>query len=1607
MYFKNILHLAIVLFSITAFAQTYGQKPKKLNTTAKTVTYNKVTAIGPIDYDSPSGNGINSDKLKQLQAKFELRNKARKEEALAYAFIHNIPVKKSLPDGGFSELQFISEEGIPIYYRTYNSAAAESTRADWLNTGGGLGLDLNGDNLVGHVWDGGHARVSHQDYDGPGGTNRVTLMDLASEGGTQLNFHAAHVTGTVMATGIGNFGAPFGTSKGMAWQSDSRGYMWNNDVAEATGQVNDGTGGGTFNFGYDMLLSNHSYGYIANSIPDAWFGQYGFDAVDWDDLMYSAPYYLMVVAAGNDGNDNSSNGNPLSGNIAFDKLSGHATAKNNLVVANANDAVINPDGSLSSVVINSGSSEGPTDDFRIKPDITGNGTSLASTGEGADDEYIVLTGTSMASPNVMGSLLLLQEHYENLHSTPMKASTLKGIALHTADDSGLTGPDAVYGWGLLNSKKAAETITTANADGDAEVMELSLNSGATYTVNVLANGTEPLMASISWTDPAGAVNTGTNSTTPALRNDLDITLDNGTTYYPWRLTGVNSNSQTARNNVDPFERVDVAAASGVYTLTVTHDDMFSANQDFALVITGGRIVAGSPQIAFGSTSGSGVENSECGFTDIDVPVVITAAASEDADVTFTINGSGTAINGIDFDLMTPSVTFPSGSTTSQTMTLRIYEDGFVEGDETIIVDFMVNANGGDATANPSLDTYSYTITNDDTAPSASVSSTVFNADFEDTTGWTVIDEDGDMENWSIFNPVTYGTLSGDWAGSIVDQSVIGGSGLLTPDNYISSPIISIPSGSTTATLSFVIGDLGSPENYTVYFSSSKTSAANIMAGTTLESRSVSTGIQTETRTIDISGLAGQTGYLSFRHHAPLGNSMLMLDTILIESVVGTDVQTAVNTGAPYTSNINGVGTLYATGATGDAMAAITNNQNDDYGCTTIAVSRAGTGAQGYNGSTGVNQVFDKRFTITPSSSISGGDTEVTLYIDDSEIAGWESATGNTSGYTLYIAREVGGGLVDVAPATVGSFGIHTTLTASMTGLDGDYYIGLQEAFINCVGVTKIWNGSTWSPAGAPGSTDTVIIDGTYDTGTDGNLEACTITVNAGETLTVNAQDYIRAQGDITVDGSLIVEHQGSVVQVDPSASVIKNGIINVEITTPVLQTLDFMVMGSPMDAETRNGVFNSAFLVLNHSPNNFNPHTHPNIPQGATNFKDLEGDFWSSYSGSINVGEGYIVRPQSGYTDPANTTFDMAFEQGTLNNGTVNRTKVYNSTNSPSGTPNIYANPYPSGISSDAFLTENGLNALYFWEHLTPPSVIVPGESIMFDMDDVSIRNLGGGVAANNDNPANVPDNVISTAQGFGIKATSNGSVTFLNSMRVTSGNTTLRNTAVEVDRLWLHIESNTYELANNLMIGFNPIATNGWDNGYDTDRLASSVGLYSHLETGDAQMAIQTRGSFNASDKVELGFASLIAEETLYTISLTNFEGSNLVDRTIYLYDKHTGILTDLTQTDYEFRSNKATHDRRFTLVFEPDTVLGTQDVSLSSISVFPNPTNGYVNIVAADTVIEGVTVYDVLGRQLVQLNTQSEPRIELDLSTYKAALYFIEIETPNGNVTKRILKE
>lgn len=515
------------------------------------------------------------EKIKELEVTYKKKEEAEKKAAYEAAKINGWPVIIEKEDGTFQELMKLTPDGYPVYYSTNNVAAARSTRTNFLNTGGGLGLSLDGQNMVARVWDGGTARRTHNGFSG-----RVTTVDDIS--GTSYSSHATHVTGTILAL---PWDLTSANVKGMATQATARTFNWDNDESEALSEVLEG-----------MTISNHSYGVpigSGTSVLPAWYiGAYTVSARNWDEITYLAPYYLPVMSAGNDGLNNN-NSNPIS--IGFDKLTGNKTSKNTLIVANAQDANIATDGSLISVSINSGSSQGPTDDRRIKPDITGNGTgvtSVISTNNTATDTY---SGTSMSSPNVAGTLLLLQQHYKNLTNSFMKSATLRGLACHTADDAGVVGPDPRFGWGLLNAKKAVETISGNGLN--SWISENKLLQDEIFTMTVTSEGgvSNPLIASITWTDLPGEANYGNlgdNYSEPVLVNDLDIriTKDGVTTFYPWKLPS-NPSSLAIRssdNNVDNIEIIKIDnPTAGDYVISVSHKGtLVSGSQNYSLIVTG-------------------------------------------------------------------------------------------------------------------------------------------------------------------------------------------------------------------------------------------------------------------------------------------------------------------------------------------------------------------------------------------------------------------------------------------------------------------------------------------------------------------------------------------------------------------------------------------------------------------------------------------------------------------------------------------------------------------------------------------------------------------------------------------------------------------------------------------------------------------------------------------------------------------------------------------------------------------------------------------------------------------------------------------------------------
>ncbi|MBT3587254.1 MAG: S8 family serine peptidase, partial [Flavobacteriaceae bacterium] len=303
-----------------------------------------------------------------------------------------------------------------------------------------------------------------------------------------------------------------------------------------------------------------------------------------DNILYNAPYYLSVWAAGNDRQSgvNSDDG-------GYDYLHGWGTAKNTLVVAAVYEVLDYTE--PNSVNMSGFSNWGPTDDGRIKPDISAKGVNMYSSVNASN--YANYSGTSMASPSVAGSILLLQQHYNNVNGTYMKSSTLRGLALHTADEAGnYPGPDPRFGWGLLNIENAAAVIT--NNGTSSTILEEEIETGEVYTYSIQADGASDLMVSVTWLDPPGIVNNSGNEddAIPSIINDLDLRVsqDGGATFMPWKLNLANFSAAatTGDNLVDNIEKIEIVGASGEYIIQVSHKAAALLNnvQAFSLIVTG-------------------------------------------------------------------------------------------------------------------------------------------------------------------------------------------------------------------------------------------------------------------------------------------------------------------------------------------------------------------------------------------------------------------------------------------------------------------------------------------------------------------------------------------------------------------------------------------------------------------------------------------------------------------------------------------------------------------------------------------------------------------------------------------------------------------------------------------------------------------------------------------------------------------------------------------------------------------------------------------------------------------------------------------------------------
>ncbi|HTS43691.1 MAG TPA: S8 family serine peptidase, partial [Puia sp.] len=432
-------------------------------------------------------------------------------------------------------IAYISSQYLKDIALNYNNRAAHAL--DALNATSGR--NLQGKNVTLGIGDNADPST-HIDFAGR----------LIQRNPTTVASHGTHTTGTMAGGGIEN-----PKYRGMASKATVVSQYFSDVLVNAPTYIND----------YNMVLTSNSYFSGANGCPGE--GEYDVLANYADAQLNAYPSLLHVFAAGNDGALTCS---PYPTHFATVK-SGFQCGKNILSIGGLDNSTYGLYGN---------SSRGPVADGRIKPEIMAGGVNITSTLP--YNGYGNMSGTSMASPTVTGTLGLLYERYRQLHGgADPSGALIKAVACNSADDLGNPGPDYTYGFGMLNARTAVETIennqyfSNSISDGNAQ----------TNTISGIPSGVQQLKVMLYWPDAAAPP-----FAPAALVNNLDLTVTapDGTLHHPMILdpspSGVNNNAVEGIDSLNNIEQVVINnPPAGNFTIKVIGTNVPAGPQNYVIV----------------------------------------------------------------------------------------------------------------------------------------------------------------------------------------------------------------------------------------------------------------------------------------------------------------------------------------------------------------------------------------------------------------------------------------------------------------------------------------------------------------------------------------------------------------------------------------------------------------------------------------------------------------------------------------------------------------------------------------------------------------------------------------------------------------------------------------------------------------------------------------------------------------------------------------------------------------------------------------------------------------------------------------------------------------
>lgn len=144
-------------------------------------------------------------------------------------------------------------------------------------------------------------------------------------------------------------------------------------------------------------------------------------------------------------------------------------------------------------------------------------------------------------------------------------------------------------------------------------------------------------------------------------------------------------------------------------------------------------------------------------------------------------------------------------------------------------------------------------------------------------------------------------------------------------------------------------------------------------------------------------------------------------------------------------------------------------------------------------------------------------------------------------------------------------------------------------------------------------------------------------------------------------------------------------------------------------------------------------------------------------------------------------------------------------------------------------------------------------------------------------------------------------------------------------------------------------------------------------------------------------------SEQSAFTLTWTTFSTGTWISIDVPLTDFDNPPQTRFDLSQFIVTSNLGVvyFDN---LYLHKNTTLDTQNFEISKFNAYPNPTKNVWNISGNQT-IESVLVYDVLGKQVMEVKPNNT-NVELDASTLPNGLYFARLTTEFGSNSIKLIK-